>query len=354
LTNPADLLGKTDLDLHLPDLAKKYYADERAIFESGQSLIDHEEVVMDREIGQMRWLLTTKVPFQNKAGKIVGLVGVGRDITERKRIEEELRQHREHLEELVEARTRELQEAQEQLIRQEKLAVLGQMAGSVAHELRNPLGILSNSAYFLKMALPDDDETVQEHLEIISAEIRKSDKIISDLLSFSRTRPAESAEREEVAVAVMITQVLAEQPPPAQVAVSTQIAPDLPAVFVDSQQIRQVLTNLASNAYQAMPDGGKLTIKAQTDADEVVIAVSDTGVGIPPENINKLFEPLFTTKAKGIGLGLAVSKNLVEANDGTISIESEAGKGSTFTITLPVIFKYEKKNSIYLGLRNEN
>jgi signal transduction histidine kinase len=214
---------------------------------------------------------------------------------------------------------------------------MGQLAGSVAHELRNPLGILNNAVYYLKTILADGDQTVQEYLEMISTQIRKSDKIISDLLNFSRTRPDESAEREEVAVSAMIQQVLAEQPPPAQVEVSTQIAPDLPPIFVDLQQMNAVLTNLVSNAYQAMPDGGKLAIKAETKADEVVIAVSDTGVGIPPENINKLFEPLFTTKAKGIGLGLAVSKNLVEANGGTIEVQSEYEKGCIFTVSLPVV-----------------
>jgi signal transduction histidine kinase len=106
-------------------------------------------------------------------------------------------------------------------------------------------------------------------------------------------------------------------------------------VFVDSQQIGQVLTNLVTNAYQAMPTGGKLTIQGEVAKDYVRILVTDTGRGISPENIQKIFEPLFTTKAKGIGLGLAVSKNMVEANGGTIEVASREGKGSTFTINLP-------------------
>ena len=251
------------------------------------------------------------------------------EINGRKRIEE-------GLEERVAERTQELQDAQEQLVRQEKLATMGQLAGSVAHELRNPLGILSNSVYFLKTVLSDADETVKEYLEMSALQIHKSEKIISDLLNFSRAGLDERAEREEVWVSTLVSQVLTEQPPPEAVKVSIQIPPDLPPVFVDLQQIGQVLTNLVINAYQAMPHKGKLTLLSYTQEDSVILAVSDTGAGISPEHKEKLFEPLFTTKIKGIGLGLAVSKDLVEANRGTIEVESEVGQGTIFTIRLPL------------------
>jgi PAS domain S-box-containing protein len=226
-------------------------------------------------------------------------------------------------------------ELQERLIRHEKLAVLGQLAGSVAHELRNPLGVLINAIYFLNLTLTEADDTTREYLEMISTQVRKADKIISDLLSFSRTRLDERAEREVVAISGLVTQVLVEQPPPEQVEVSTQIDPDLPPVFVDPQQMGQVLTNLVTNAYQAMSEGGKLTIKVEEAENQVRLSVIDTGGGIPEENMTKLFEPFFTTKPKGIGLGLAVSKNLAEANGGRIKVESNEGEGSTFTVTIP-------------------
>ena len=266
---------------------------------------------------------------------------IGVDVTKRKRAEDALKEYSERLEEMVEERTQELREAQEQLIRREKLAVLGQLAGGVGHELRNPLGVISNAIYFLQTILPDADETTREYLGIISSEVHTAEKIVSDLLDFSRTR---LAEREETAVSDLITHVLERRPPPEDVEVTTQIPSHLPLVFVDPRQIGQVLGNLVTNGYQAMPDGGRLTITAalleggavRNPKSEIRIQVSDTGCGIPEENLARLFEPLFTTRAKGIGLGLAVSKNLVEANGGSIEVESETGKGSTFTVKLPL------------------
>ncbi len=236
------------------------------------------------------------------------------DITDRKRAEEALRQ------------------AQEQLIRKEKLAVLGQLAAAVAHELRQPLAVMSNAVYYLKTILPDPNETTKEYLEMISSEIRDSEKIVSDLLDVARTKPAE---REQIAVCDMVAQALEKKPPPEVVKVTTEIAADLPTVFVDSQQMGQVLINLITNAFQAMPEGGTITFNAQAEKDKVHLFITDTGCGISEQSMEKLFEPLFTTKARGIGLGLSVSKSLVEVNEGSIKVESEEGKGSTFTIILP-------------------
>jgi len=119
--------------------------------------------------------------------------------------------------------------------------------------------------------------------------------------------------------------------------VTTQTPSVLPPAFVDPWQIEQVLVNLVTNAYQAMAEGGRLTIVADLiEGDSIRIRVSDTGCGIPEENMGKVFEPLFTTRTRGIGLGLALSRNLVEANGGRIEVESEVGKGSTFTVWLPV------------------
>jgi PAS domain S-box-containing protein len=262
-------------------------------------------------------------------GSTVVVVG---DITERKRAEEELKEYSERLEEMVEQRTKELRDAQEKLLRKEKLALLGQMAGGVGHELRGPLTVMSNALYYLKMVLADADEDVQENLQIISEVVCTSDKIISDLLDFSRTRPAE---REETTVSYLVAQVLKKQHPSKNVEVTTRIAADLPPVFVDSQQMEQVLTNLVVNAYQAMSEGGHLTIGAEAEESQVALFVADTGRGISQEEMARLFEPLFTTKSQGLGLGLMVVKTLLEANDGSIEVESQVGKGSTFTIRLP-------------------
>lgn len=229
--------------------------------------------------------------------------------------------------------TSKLKESQEQLVRQEKLAILGQLAGGVGHELRNPLGVISNAVYYLQMVLPDADDNIKEYLGIISSEVGNSEKIITDLLDFARIK---SLERVEITVEDAISHVLEKQPPPEGVEVITHIPSQLSPIFVDVQQIEgQVLSNLMGNAFQAMPEGGKLTISAQEAGDKVRISVSDTGCGISEDNLKKIFEPLFTTRAKGIGLGLAVTENLVEANGGSIEVESIEGEGSTFTIILP-------------------
>ena len=141
----------------------------------------------------------------------------------------------------------------------------------------------------------------------------------------------------------LIHQTLERFPVPTNVEVTLDIPANLPQIFVDVRQMTQVLGNLTTNACQAMKDGGKLSVISQSRVTDhwLLITVRDTGVGIPPENMKKLFEPLFTTKIKGIGLGLAVCKKLAEANDGRIEVQSEAGVGSTFTIYLPVKQKSE-------------
>ena len=182
------------------------------------------------------------------------------------------------------------------------------------------------------MVQPDADETIKEYLGIIAQEVRNATKIVTDLLDYARTR---LAGREKTAVSALVAQSLEKQPPSEGVQVTTEIGSDLPTVYVDPGQIEEVLTNLVTNAYQVMPDGGRLTIRAQVEGGTVALSVADTGCGISPENMDKLFEPLFTTKTRGIGLGLTISRNLLEANGGSIEVESEVGKGSTFKVRLP-------------------
>jgi PAS domain S-box-containing protein len=255
------------------------------------------------------------------------------EIAERKRAEQRLATYTEGLEEMVDVRTRELREAQDQLVRQERLALMGQLAGSIGHELRNPLGVISNAIYYLKMAQPDANDTIREYLDIIEKETRTSDKIVTDLLDFTRIK---SLDRQAVAVSELVRQSLERYPVPPSVELTLEMAPNLPPVYADPQHILQVLGNLTVNACQAMDNVGKLVISAAAQSDMIRIAVQDSGVGIPPENMKKLFEPLFTTKTKGIGLGLAVSRKLAEANGGRIEVQSEPDKGSTFTLYLPV------------------
>ena len=301
----------------------------------------YENPVLTRS-GEERIIAWHNTALRDEAGDIIGHLSSGEDITERKRAEKSLEEYSERLAEMVEERTRELQDAQEQLVRQGKLAVLGQLAGGVGHELRNPLGVITNAIYFLNMTLPDADETTREYLEMISSEIRNAEKIVSDLLDFSRVK---SVEREETEVSELVAGVLVQHPPPEGVEVSTEIPSDLPSAFVDGRQMGQVLSNLLLNAYQAMSEGGCVRITAdEIGVDDTIrnpqsairIRISDTGCGISSEDLKRIFEPLVTTKARGIGLGLSVSRNLMEGNGGSIEVESEEGKGSTFTVILPV------------------
>jgi len=252
----------------------------------------------------------------------------------RVRAEEELRKYSQQLKDMVEQRTQELRAAQEELVGKEKLAVLGQLAGGVGHELRNPLGVISNAVYFLKSILTDADPTVKEYLDFISTEVGSAEKIVTDLLSFPNIKPAL---KEEVRILDLVRESLDKHAPPQNIQTAVNISPDLPPICVDPHQINQVLVNLFLNAYQAMPDGGTLTIDAALKKNRLLVSIRDTGCGIPPKNMKKIFEPLFTTKLRGIGLGLSLSRNLVEINGGTIEVESEEGKGSAFTLFFPSV-----------------
>lgn len=228
-----------------------------------------------------------------------------------------------------------LRETREELVRKERMAMLGEVAGSVAHELRNPLGVMSNAVYFLQTMLEKADVSIKEYLGIIRDEIARSEHIVAVLMDAVHTRPPEPARH---GVAELAGQALRKCAVPAGVTVTLDIPDTLPAVRADEIQMHTVFENLISNAVDAMPAGGALEIRATEveGGQAVAVGVRDSGSGIPPENMAKLFEPLFTTKARGIGLGLVVVQNLIQANGGTVKVESEVGKGTLVTVTLPV------------------
>ncbi len=255
------------------------------------------------------------------------------EVSVRKQAEEAITQYSGRLEDLVAERTRELVETQDQLVRQEKLAVLGQMAGGIAHELRGPLAVINNAAFLLNEHLGDPRPEVREVLDTLEEEVRASTAIINSLLSFARLAPPA---RQDVNVADLVREALLRTPIPEGIEVVTQIAGRLPSIQADPDQLRQAFGNLLNNAVQAMPDGGELAVAAETSGPAgVVVSFADTGQGIAEEDLDRIFEPLFTTKSKGIGLGLALVKSLVEGHGGTVSVTSEVGRGSTFTVRLP-------------------
>lgn len=242
---------------------------------------------------------------------------------------EELKSSNEELE----AASEEIRETQEKLVQQEKLAAVGQLASGVGHELRNPLGVMKNAVYFIKSKVGMEDEKLAKHLRIMEKEIDNSTKIISDLLGFSRTRKPAIAPND---INRVIEDALTSVEVPTNVRIAKNLDAKLPPAMIDPDQMRQVFLNLALNAIQAMNEGGMLTIETRSVNSAVRIQFKDTGGGIPKENITKLFDPFFTTKSRGIGLGLAVSHGIIERHQGKIEVQSTVGKGSTFTIVLPV------------------
>jgi signal transduction histidine kinase len=242
-------------------------------------------------------------------------------------------------------RTKELDEAQERLIRMERLAILGQMASRVGHELRNPLAAIKNAAYFLNMVLEEPNPKVKEMLEILEEKVNTCERIISSLLDFGRTKPPDWRKAD---INDIVQEALARISVPENVEVVSQLDEALPIIQADPNQLGQAFGNIILNAIQSMPEGGQLVVKTSEVSENlpqsewVAISFADTGVGIPEENLGKLFEPLFTTKTKGIGLGLAITRTLVEGHGGTIKVQSEVEKGSTFTVRLPTDRKEKK------------
>jgi signal transduction histidine kinase len=256
-----------------------------------------------------------------------------------------LRKHREHLEEMVDEHTRELHEAQEQLLRRERLAVLGQFAGGVGHELRIPLGTIKNAAHFLNSVLDEPDPEVRQTLDLLKKEVGTSERIISSLLGYARPEPTTW---RKVDANELVQEALSRSAIPESIDVASRLADGLPTILADPDQLALVLGNIIRNAVQAMPDGGRLTVTSDQCSEEapmtdgciidpwIKVAVSDTGVGIPDEDVERIFEPLFTTRARGLGLVLALARSLVEGHGGSIQVQSVVGEGSTFAVKLPV------------------
>lgn len=224
---------------------------------------------------------------------------------------------------------------QEQLLRQEKLAALGELAAGISHELRNPLGSIRNTAYLLRMILEPDDPQIEEILTIMEKEIDRSTAIVTALLDYARSKPPDL---KPVAINDILERTLASIFIPEEISLVIQFGKGLPVLMADPIQLNQVFENLIYNAIQAMPDGGCLTVRSERCQDDrLLVTIDDTGVGIPPQDQAKIFKPLFTTKARGIGLGLSIVQTLVNGHGGTIECESDGipGEGTRFKVYLP-------------------
>ena len=254
-------------------------------------------------------------------------------IIENAQLIENLRQARGQLEQKVDERTRELRISQEQLLRAQRLAVIGELAGMVGHDLRNPLTSIAGATYYIKKRpISQTDSKICEMLELVEKNIAYSNKIINDLLDYSKEIKLDLVETTPKSI---MTEALRLVRIPKSIRMVNMVE-SKPRMKTDVEKIKRCFVNIIKNAVEAMPDGGKLMIKCERLNGSVEFMLSDTGTGMSKETITKLWTPLFTTKAKGMGFGLAICKRVVEAHGGLIRATSTRGKGSTFTVTLPV------------------
>lgn len=258
--------------------------------------------------------------------------------------EAEIRELNSELERKVSERTAELEEknkllikAKEDLVRAEKLAAVGELAAGVAHEINNPMAIIRGNAELLQMSIPADSPC-REEADIIARQVGRVERIVASLLQFARR---ERRYLEKSNINRLLDEILGQighQVPLANIAVQKAFAHELAEVNGDDDQLRQVFTNLILNAVQAMPKGGTLTVSTEEDipAELCVVTVGDSGIGIPPDNLQQIFNPFFTTKSTGTGLGLSVSYGIVKDHGGSITVWSEEEKGSTFRVSFPL------------------
>jgi len=237
--------------------------------------------------------------------------------------------------------TLKLKKLQEDIRKSERLATIGQMANIVGHEIRNPLAAISNAAYLIKMQvlkMTEKNPKILRYVEIIENEINSSNKIINDMLSYSRSREPVLSKRN---INEVISNIIEDTVIPQNIQLQLMLKPEIPEVAIDVEEIKQVIRNLVNNAIDSMEkkETGilKLTTSFDKTSNSVCVEISDTGCGIPPENLEKIFEPFFSTKSKGTGLGLSVVKRIIEErHKGKIEVKSIVGQGTTFYVKLPV------------------
>ena len=246
---------------------------------------------------------------------------------------EELEKYAAQLEERVTERTAELASEKEKIAHSEKLASIGRLAAGIAHEIGNPLTSIFSFVQILREM--EDDEFKKESLQTIYFHINRISEILKQLSGFTKMPAGEAKECQINDIIDTSINLIQYDKKAKNVSIVKELLPSLPKTVCSDNQLSQVFVNLTLNAIDAMPDGGTLTIKSMTKGDSIVIQFKDTGVGIPKEDITRVFDPFYTTKEKGTGLGLAVSYDIIKKMNGALSIESEIGKGSVFTITMP-------------------
>ena len=284
-----------------------------------------------RPDGQLRWMHLSSSPRRLADGRMMW-DGIQMDISERVQAESQRETALKALSQSLE----QLKATQAQLIQVAKLAAVGELAAGVAHEINNPLTSVLGYAEWLIENVPADSP-FRGDLETIAKQARRTRDIVRNLLDFARQSKAQQQPTDINQVVQQTLDLIRQHVEKSQVVIEEEYAPHLAPLSLDGGQIKQVFLNLVTNAIQAMPQGGRLRVNTAQMGDEVVVAVSDSGMGIPPEALDRIFDPFFTTKpvGQGTGLGLSVSLGIVREHSGRITVESQLGQGSTFQVWRP-------------------
>ncbi len=341
--DPDGLIGKTDFDFFPRDMAEKFFSDEQALIKSGKPLVDHEEFAYDKTSGMDRVILTSKVPLHDEAGNVTGIVGTGVDITDRKA-------------------------AEARMASGERLESIGRLAAGVAHEINTPIQYLSDSVTFIREGVtelvqyidalhasmpqpPPVDENLEElrkemppAIKLLAEGLARIAEIVRSMKDFAHADQTEMAQVDlNRAIASTLVIARSEYKPVAEV--ETHFG-EIPLVTCHGGQINQVVLNIVVNAAHAIADKvqrtgaiGKITVSTKVENEHVVIAIGDTGGGIPEGIRARIFDPFFTTKevGRGTGQGLSIARSVVvKAHGGEMDFTTELGKGTTFFVRLPI------------------
>ena len=315
-----ELIGKSVFELIAKKDQPKAMENLKEAFEKGR--VKTVEYMFTTKTGREFPAELSASVVRDASGNPIGFVAITKDITERKRMEQ-------------------------QIFKSERLAAIGQLAAMIGHDLRNPLTGITGATYYLKTHLVlKSNEKAKEMLSIIEKDIEYSNKIINDLLEYSREIKLELT---HVTPKYLVTDALSHVKFPRKVHV-TDRSRNTPHVWVDPEKIKRAFINITRNAIDAMPKGGNLTITSRQSRKNLEISFTDTGVGMPKETMQQIFTPLFTSKAKGMGFGLAISKRIIEAHGGKITVDSKVGEGSTFTLTVPIEHRKTGGEKIWINV----
>lgn len=330
-----DLLLVSDLaqDEYLSKLKKEEFLQKTFI---SAPIIYNEEVLGVLHVCDKR----TPGPFtQREASVVMNIVRMGAIALQNVRLYEQASRRAEELKVAYD----ELKEMQDKLIQSEKLKAIGQLASGVAHDMRNPLGIIMQGVVYLDQIIPPEAKEQRETLSMVKDSAERADKIVISLLDFSRATKLE-LHPEDIG-SILDNSLILVKKELKNIEVARDIREGLPKVLVDKNKLTQVFINMFINATHAMPGGGKLTVRgslkdaAFEDKEKgVVVEIEDTGTGISEDNLKKIFNPFFTTKGqgKGTGLGLSITQNIISMHKGLIEVQSQLNKGTRFIITLRI------------------